>query len=126
MSDGHYSRGPAPEEPDAGWPGASEDLVGDAPIAEGVSPFPHPSEQDIDVDVVAERKKMRAERRRLLWKSPGFIIGVVIVVLWIVCGLWPGLIAPWGENEVVRLADGSTIPRQGPSSDAWFGTDSRR
>ena len=123
MSDGHYSRGPVPEEPDAGWPGAAEDLVGDAPIAEEVSPFPHPIDSDVDIDAVAERKKMRSERRRLLWKSPGFIIGLLIVGLWIVCGLWPGLLAPWGENEVVRLADGSTIPRQGPSSDAWFGTD---
>jgi peptide/nickel transport system permease protein len=123
MTDGHYSKGPLPSEPnDADWPGSAEDNVGDAPIAEAVSPFPHPREAE--VDLVVERKKMRAERRRLLWKSPGFIVGLIIVVVWIVCGLWPSLIAPWGENEVVRLADGSTIPRQGPSSDAWFGTDS--
>ena len=122
MSDGHYSKDPMRSDPDdAAWPAAAEDLIGNAPIAEEVSPFPHL--EDSAVDAVAERKKMRSERRRLLWRSPSFIVGLAILGVWILCALWPGLIAPWGENEVVRLADGSTIPRQGPNSDAWFGTD---
>ena len=75
-------------------------------------------------DAAAERKQIRAERRRLLLRNPGFIIGMIIVLFWVLCALFPDLIAPWGENEVVRLDDGSTIPRARPSSDAWFGTDS--
>ena len=127
MTDGHFSEGPIGGEPARSeFPAAADDLVvgapGDAPIAPEVSPFATPHEE-AEIDVVAERKKMRAERRRLLWKSPGFIVGLIIVGLWILCGFWPSLLAPWGENEVVRLADGSTIPRQGPSGDAWFGTD---
>ena len=98
MSDGHYSNDPmGNRHDDAGWPAASDDLIGDAPIAEEVSPFPHPV--DSDVDATAERKKMRSERRRLLWKSPSFIVGMVILGVWILCALWPGLIAPWGENQ---------------------------
>jgi peptide/nickel transport system permease protein len=122
VSDGHYSKDPMRSKPDdAGWPAAAEDLIGDAPIAEEVSPFPHPD--DSDVEAATERKKMRSERRRLLWRSPSFIVGLVILGVWILCALWPGLFAPWGENQVIRLADGSRIPRQAPSSDAWFGTD---
>jgi len=127
MTDGHFSEGPVPDENRRQeFPAAAEDLIvgapGDAPIGAEVSPFATPDEE-ADIDVVAERKQMRAERRRLLWRSPGFVIGLGIVGLWILCGVWPDLIAPWGENEVIRLADGSTIPRQGPSGDAWFGTD---
>lgn len=127
MSDGHYSDGKyTGDEPRDQFPAAAEDSIvgapGEAIIADEVSPF-HALKDDDDIDVVAERKKMRAERRRLLWRSPGFLIGLFIVFLWILCGLLPDLIAPWGENEVVRLADGSTIPRQGPSGNAYFGTD---
>jgi peptide/nickel transport system permease protein len=124
MTDGHYSGGPGDETVKAEFPAAADDLVIDgpglSPIATEVSPFL--SAED-DIDVAAERKKARSERRRLLWRSPGFVFGLVVVGLWIVCGIVPDWIAPWGENEVIRLADGSTIPRQGPSGDAWFGTD---
>lgn len=125
MTDGHYSEGRVPDEPrSAEFPASAEDNIvgapGTAPIAPEVSPLYRPEEQ---IDVVAERKRVRGERRKLLWKSPGFIVGLVIIGLWVLCGFWPDLLAPWGENEVIRLADGSTIPRQGPSSDAWFGTD---
>ncbi len=71
----------------------------------------------------AERRKIRAERRKLLLTSPAFVIGSLIVAFWILCAIAPGVFTQWGPNEVVRLADGSTIPRTGPSADAWFGTD---
>ncbi len=74
-------------------------------------------------DSSAERRKIRAERRALLLKSPAFLAGMFILILWILCGLFPGWFTQWGPNEVVRLADGSTIPRQSPGADAWFGTD---
>jgi peptide/nickel transport system permease protein len=128
MTDGHFSSGPLPDgEPESQWPAATADIIegapGEPPITEEETPFYRPLPEEPGIDVVAERKRNRAERRRLLWKSPGFIFGLAIIVLWIVCGLFPSVLAPWGENEVIRLADGSTIPRQGPSSDAWFGTD---
>ena len=70
-----------------------------------------------------ERKQIRRERRRLLLTSPGFVVGSLIVAFWILCAIVPWLLTEWGPTEVVRLADGSTIPRTGPSADAWFGTD---
>jgi len=72
---------------------------------------------------IDERKQIRRERRRLLLTSPGFVIGSLIVAFWVLCAIVPGLLTEWGPSEVVRLADGSTIPRTGPSTDAWFGTD---
>ncbi|MEM9608391.1 MAG: ABC transporter permease [Actinomycetota bacterium] len=69
-----------------------------------------------------ERKRIRAERRRLLFRTPGFIIGLVIVGFWVLCAIAPGLIAPYDGNEAVRV-DGNVIAREGPSTDAWFGTD---
>jgi peptide/nickel transport system permease protein len=71
----------------------------------------------------AERRAIRAERRKLLLTSPAFVIGSLIVAFWILCAIAPGMFTQWGPNEVVRLADGSTIPRTAPSADAWFGTD---
>lgn len=70
-----------------------------------------------------DRKSVRSEQRRELFRSPSFIIGAAILSFWILCAVAPGLLTSWGENEVIRLADGSTIPRTGPGADAWFGTD---
>jgi peptide/nickel transport system permease protein len=70
-----------------------------------------------------ERKKIRAERRKLLLTSPGFVIGCLIVLFWVLCAIVPSLFTQWGPTEVVRLADGTTIPRTAPGADAWFGTD---
>ncbi len=82
-----------------------------------------PKAEEPSFDSAAERRKIRAERRALLLKSPAFLAGMFILILWILCGLFPGLFTQYGPNEVVRLADGSTIPRQAPGADAWFGTD---
>ena len=84
---------------------------------------PPPPHDDAVGSAAAERKKIRAERRKLLLTSPAFVAGSLILGFWILCALLPGLFTEWGPNEVVRLADGSTIPRTPPSSDAWFGTD---
>lgn len=51
------------------------------------------------------------------------MVGAAIVLFWVLCAFVPGIFTQWGPNEVVRLADGSTIPRQSPGADAWFGTD---
>ncbi len=70
-----------------------------------------------------DRKSVRAEQRRQLFRTPSFIIGMLISGFWIVCAIAPGLLANWGENDFVTNAAGTSIPRQGPSADAWFGTD---
>ncbi len=71
----------------------------------------------------SDRQTVRSEQRRELLTSSSFIIGAVILSFWILCAVAPGLLTKWGESEVVRLADGSTIPRSGPGPNAWFGTD---
>lgn len=90
--------------------------------AERVAAVPHAAEPTIDPAI--ERKRIRAERRALLLKSPAFLIGAGILLFWVLTALVPGIFTQWGPTEVVRLADGSTIPRQPPQADAWFGTDS--
>jgi peptide/nickel transport system permease protein len=67
-------------------------------------------------------KQVRAEQRRLLFRKPAFIFGVVVATFWVLTALVPGLFTSRGENEQVRV-DGSVIARAAPSSDAWFGTD---
>ena len=67
-------------------------------------------------------KQVRAEQRRLLYRKPAFIFGVVVTTFWVLTALFPRLFTSRGENEVVRV-DGNVIPRTGPSADAWFGTD---
>lgn len=71
----------------------------------------------------AERKQVRKERRQLLFKTPSFVVGAGILGFWVIASIIPSVFTKWGQNEVVRLGDGSTIPRVGPRSDAWFGTD---
>ncbi len=108
----------AAADPDALTPaGADPSPVHPAPI-DGTADDIEPGAASVD-----ERKQIRRERRKLLLTSPAFVIGCVIVGFWILSALVPGWFTQWGPTEVVRLADGSTIPRTGPNADAWFGTD---
>jgi len=54
----------------------------------------------------------------VLFKSPGFIIGVLIVAFWVVAAVFPGLLSPTGPDEFVDVP-----PRTPPGSDALLGTD---
>lgn len=71
----------------------------------------------------ATRKQIRKEQRRVLFRSVGFIVGVTILVLWVLSALFPGLLTEWGPKEFVTNAAGEGVVREGPSGDAWFGTD---
>lgn len=83
-----------------------------------------PEAVEPEIDRAAERKKARRERLRLLYRSPAFVIGVLIVAFWIFCGLFPDVIARYDPLDPVRLDDGSILgARLPPSGDAWFGTD---
>ncbi|MEM8747312.1 MAG: ABC transporter permease [Actinomycetota bacterium] len=67
----------------------------------------------------ATRKQVRKEQRRVLFRSPGFIIGVVITGFWVVAAIAPGLLSSLGETD---FSDAGA--RVSPGGDAWFGTDS--
>jgi peptide/nickel transport system permease protein len=77
------------------------------------------TEDEALIDAAAERKQARRERRQLLWKSPAFIAGAIIVGFWVFCAFFPDLLTRYDPSESVR----SVAPRSGPSGDAWFGTD---
>jgi peptide/nickel transport system permease protein len=69
--------------------------------------------------MAAERRQARRERARLLLRSPSFIIGAIILAFWIFCAVFPDLVARYDPKEPLR-----NVPaRDGPSGDAWFGTD---
>ncbi|WP_051062554.1 ABC transporter permease [Ilumatobacter nonamiensis] len=79
----------------------------------------HPaSDEDGGAPQAATRKQVRKEQRMMLFKSPGFIIGVLIVGFWVLSAVWPSLLTTYGPDEFVDAP-----PRTGPSSEAWLGTD---
>ena len=69
------------------------------------------------LDMRAERKLARSERRRLLLRRPSFIVGTLIIVVWVVCGALGDRITPYDP-----LSDFSE-PSQAPSADHLMGTD---
>ncbi len=71
----------------------------------------------------ATRKQIRKEQRRVLFTSPGFIIGMIIVGFWVFSSFFPGILTEWGPKEFVTNDAGEALVRDSPSSDAWFGTD---
>jgi peptide/nickel transport system permease protein len=71
----------------------------------------------------ATRAQIRKEQRRVLFRSPGFVIGVLVLLFWTLAALFPDLLSEWGQKDFVTNGDGEPLVREGPSSDAWFGTD---
>lgn len=75
-------------------------------------------------DGAATLKQIRKEQRRLLYRSPGFIIGVLILVFWVVAAISPSLITERGPKEQgIENSAGEQMFSEGPNGDAWFGTD---
>ncbi len=66
---------------------------------------------------VSERKLARKESWRQIRRRPSFIIGVVIVTVWVVCALFPNILAPY---DPLNFRAGLNQP---PSWDHLFGTD---
>lgn len=66
----------------------------------------------------ATRKQVRREQMLVLVKSPGFVIGVLIVGFWILAALAPSLLT---SIEPKEFTDAGARAR--PGGDAWFGTD---
>jgi peptide/nickel transport system permease protein len=73
----------------------------------------------LESGVVTTRRQIRKEQRQVLFRSPGFIIGVIIVGFWILSAIVPGLLTDLGPKDFVDDAP----PRDPPSTDHWFGTD---
>jgi peptide/nickel transport system permease protein len=67
--------------------------------------------------LVSERKNARRENWRLLRRKPGFIIGVTIVAVWVLCAVLGSRITP---HDPVRDLD---LKNLSPRGDHWFGTD---
>jgi peptide/nickel transport system permease protein len=66
----------------------------------------------------AEAHRARAERLRLLLRSPSVLVGAVVLLFWIVCALVGDRIAPYDP-----VFDQSGDVFEKPSNDHWFGTD---
>jgi len=66
---------------------------------------------------VSERKQARRENWRLIRRRPAFLIGMAILLVWVVCALFPLTIAPH------HPLDFRTGLNQSPSWDHPFGTD---
>ena len=85
-----------------------QDAVGDAKPSDA-APAASPGEG---------KKQIRKEQLRVLYTSPGFIVGVLIVGFWVLASLFPGLLTSSDPKEFVEAG-----PRVSPGSDAWLGTD---
>jgi peptide/nickel transport system permease protein len=69
------------------------------------------------IDMRAERRQARRERWKLLLRRPGFIVGVLILLVWVVCAVGGDRITPY-----LPLVP-EFPPFQAPNSTNWFGTD---
>lgn len=56
-------------------------------------------------------------RLQLLLRQPSSLIAIVVFLLFVIAGVFAGLITPYGPTEIVFR------PLQGPSAAHWFGTD---
>ena len=65
----------------------------------------------------SERAQARRETRRLLFRRPGFIIGVVVVGIWLFCAVLGDKVVPYDPfNDFSK-------GHQPPSLEHYFGTD---
>lgn len=104
-------------------PKAAEPAVSASPAGEPVADRPAESGDDaVAVQSAAPgegKKQIRREQRRVLFSSPGFIVGCVIVGFWIFAALLPGVLSSAGPKDFVDAG-----ARANPfGSGAWLGTD---
>lgn len=84
---------------------------------------PHDAAIDEIAVNTATRRQVRKEQWRVLYRSPGFIIGSTIMMLWIVSSFFPELLANFDPKISVTGPEGQTLTRRPPDSTLWFGTD---
>ncbi len=78
---------------------------------------------EVESAPAATRNQVRREQRRLLLRSPAFIVGSLIVGFWFLASIWPDLLAVWDPKASVINDAGEALRRTPPDSTAWFGTD---
>jgi len=78
---------------------------------------------EVTAAAAATRSQVRREQRRLLLRSPAFIIGSLIVGFWILASFFPDLLSSWGPKESVVDNAGEALRRTPPDGTAWCGTD---
>jgi peptide/nickel transport system permease protein len=91
-----------------------------APTAASADPGPAPQSEP---QAGSTRAQVRREKRRLLLRSPAFVIGAAILVFWVLAAIVPDLLATWDPKASVRTADGTALRSTPPDGTAWFGTD---
>jgi peptide/nickel transport system permease protein len=98
-------------------PGADM-YVANSALAGTANPPNTPAEIELSGAVqVSERQQARRENWRLIRRRPGFIVGVVIVLVWTICAILGDRITP--HNPL----DFRTTPHLSPRSGFPFGTD---
>ena len=75
-------------------------------------------ERNLVMSERSAKNQIRREQFRVLYRSPGFIFGVLIVGFWVFAALWPSLLTSDGPKEFVEAG-----PRVKPGSEAWLGTN---
>ena len=92
-------------------PPGGESMSATTPLTTAASAMP-PSAQ-----VRSERSQARRERWRLLRRRPGFIVGCIVLLFWIVCAVGGERISPYGPLQT------GFPPSQAPTGSHPFGTD---
>lgn len=67
---------------------------------------------------IPRRKSAARERVETLARSPGFLVGCVVVLFWIACAIFGAHLTPLDPYD-----DDITNSLMPPSADNWFGTD---
>jgi peptide/nickel transport system permease protein len=91
----------------------SDDVVGASPVSIGA------------VAPVAGNRR-RTERRELialLLRSPAFVIGMLVILFWTVCGIFGDRITPYRHDQIVVVGGNLLDPSFRPSWDHPFGLD---
>ncbi len=73
--------------------------------------------QPLGIDFGDYRQQRRFRNVRRVFRRPTAVFAAVILGLFLILAAFPGLIAPYGENESTNAYF------QSPSADYWFGTD---
>ncbi len=88
-----------------------------------ISASTSPSATPTPVSVTSERAKARRETLRLLFRRPGFLVGVAFLTFWLICAILAMLgvaFTPWDPFDDFDLARPAPAP---PSAAHPFGTD---
>lgn len=66
--------------------------------------------------------QVKKEQRRLLFRSPGFVFGSLVLLFWVVAALFPAMLSTFEPGESVRTGAGEALRNTPPDGTSWFGT----